>query len=59
MASRPRGFGMTAELARKREANFDPSLANDCFEWVRLVLVDGGFTEEAKALTVSSFKFQN
>ena len=53
MSSRPRGFGMTAELNRKREAKFDPSLANDCFEWIKLVLTDGGFAEDAGKLPVS------
>jgi len=55
MANKPRGFGMTAELNRKREAKFDVSLANDCFEWMKLVLIDGGFTEDAEKLkTVSA-----
>jgi len=50
MATRPRGFGMTAELARKREQKFDPSVANGCFEWMKLVLQDGGFSDDAKTL---------
>ena len=52
MANRPKGFGMTAELARKKEAKFDAELANDCFEWMRLVLKDGNFTNEADSLKV-------
>jgi len=54
MATRPRGFGMTAELARKRERNFDPSIANDAFDWMRLVLQDGGFDEDAASLKLIS-----
>jgi len=50
MANRPKGFGMTAELARKKEAKFDADLANDCFEWMRLVLEDGGNTKDAAEL---------
>merc|ERR1712137_104976 len=41
---------MTAELARKREKKFDAGLANDCFEWMKLVLSDGGFEEESQTL---------
>jgi len=40
MANRPKGFGMTAELARKKAAKFDADLANDCFTWMKLVLED-------------------
>jgi len=54
MANRQRGFGMTAELNRKREAKFDVNLANDCFEWMKLVLIDGGFPEDAEKLTIVS-----
>jgi len=44
---------MTAELNRKKEAKFDASLANDCFEWMKLVLKDGGLDTEAATLVVS------
>ena len=54
MANRPKGFGMTAELARKKEAKFDPDLANEAFEWLRLVLTDGGKEDMAGLLKVSS-----
>jgi len=50
MANRPKGFGMTAELNRKKEAKFDPDLANDAFEWLRLVLLDGGHGDMADLL---------
>jgi len=38
MANRPKGFGMTAELAKKKAAKFDSGLANECFEWMKEVL---------------------
>lgn len=38
MANRPKGFGMTAELAKKKSAKFDAGLANECFEWIAAVL---------------------
>ena len=50
MANRPKGFGMTAELARKKEAKFDPDLATDCFQWLREVLNDGGKGDLASSL---------
>lgn len=50
MANRPKGYGMSAELARKKESKFDADLANDCLEWMRLVLKDGGFDTEADTL---------
>ena len=52
MANRPKGYGMTAELNRKKEAKFDADLANDCFEWMKLVLIDGGFSEDVDILKV-------
>lgn len=42
MANRPKGFGMTAELARKREAKFDADLASEAFAWMYEVLKLGG-----------------
>ena len=35
MANRPMGYGMTAELARKNAAKFEPDLANDALDWMR------------------------
>jgi len=40
MANRPKGFGMTAELANKRAAKYDVALANDSMQWVHDVLAD-------------------
>jgi hypothetical protein len=42
MANRPKGFGMTAELARKKAAKFDSGLANEAFEWIGEVLRHAG-----------------
>ncbi|XP_066913610.1 myophilin-like [Clytia hemisphaerica] len=50
MANRPKGFGMTAELNRKKEAKFDPDLATDCFQWLKEVLNDGGKADLAASL---------
>ena len=44
MANRPKGFGMTADLARKKAAKFDVGLANEAFEWVGDVLRHGGIS---------------
>ena len=35
MANRPKGYGMTRELANKNAAKFDPDLANDALDWIR------------------------
>ena len=56
MANRPKGFGMTAELNRKKEGKFDVGLANECFEWMRQVLQNGGLDKEAATLGVSDPK---
>ena len=42
MATRPNGYGMTAELARKKAAKFDPELANEALQWIKQVLAEGG-----------------
>jgi len=42
MANRPKGFGMTAELANKKAAKFDCDLAQDVMNWLKSVLEDGG-----------------
>jgi len=52
MANRPRGFGLTAELARKKAAKFDADLASTCFAWMRAVLEDGELYEESDKLNV-------
>jgi len=42
MATRPKGYGMTAELAKKKEAKFDTDLANEALQWMKLVLAEKG-----------------
>lgn len=47
MASRPKGFGMTAELERKKDAKYDPDLDEQIRTWIKIVLSDPGiFSEE-------------
>ncbi|XP_064634726.1 myophilin-like [Lineus longissimus] len=41
MANRPTGYGMTAELAAKKDAKWDSQLANDAIEWMRMKLGGG------------------
>ena len=41
MANRPKGYGMTAELANKKAKKFDTELAQEVMEWMALVLLDG------------------
>ena len=50
MANRPKGFGLTAELARKREAKFDCELSDEVFEWMRLVFEEAEDKDTLKAL---------
>ena len=47
MANRPRGYGLSAELARKKAEKFDADVSSDCMYWIRDVLVDGGYNNEA------------
>jgi len=47
---RPRGYGLTAELKLKQAAKFDYELATDCMTWMRCVLEDGDFVDEAELL---------
>merc|ERR1712033_64782 len=42
MANRPKGFGMTAELANKKAAKYDAQLAGDAITWMCEVLKDAG-----------------
>lgn len=37
MANRPKGYGLTREIAEKNAAKFDPDLANDMLDWIRVV----------------------
>ena len=50
MANRPKGYGMTAELANKKAKKFDPELAQEVIEWMALVLLDGEKDELADKL---------
>ena len=50
MAHRPKGFGMTAELANKKAAKFSAELASDSVRWIKEVLLDGGLDAEADGL---------
>ena len=50
MANRPKGYGMTAELANKKAKKFDPELAQEVIEWMALVLLDGEQDELADKL---------
>jgi len=47
MANRPKGFGLTAELNRKKAAKFDPDLTSDCFQWMKAVFEDAECDEES------------
>lgn len=38
MSNRPRGYGMTAELAKRKAAKFDADLASEAFAWMLDVL---------------------
>ena len=42
MANRPRGFGFTAEQARKKAMKFDPDQANDMLAWIKQILNSNG-----------------
>ncbi|XP_002158860.1 myophilin [Hydra vulgaris] len=52
MATRPKGFGMTAELAAKKAAKFDLHLANEAFDWIKEVLRFAGGEGAALADTI-------
>jgi len=42
MAARPKGFGLTAELDRKKAAKFDVERANEAVSWVQAILESKG-----------------
>jgi len=46
MANRPKGFGMTAELANKKAAKFDPKLSTEALQWLADVLTECGSDED-------------
>ncbi|CAH1794094.1 unnamed protein product [Owenia fusiformis] len=58
MANRPKGYGMTAELANKKAAKFDPTLAQEAMTWIHDVLNTGddGQQELAKQMEVTITK---
>ena len=44
---------MTAELANKKAAKFDPDLSQEAIDWLRLVLEDDGKDDLANKLPKS------
>lgn len=40
MAERPKGYGMTADLAEKKAAKFDPELAHEAVVWISALIED-------------------
>jgi len=46
MASRPKGFGMTAELQRKKDGKYDPELDLQARQWMNAVLGEQALNEE-------------
>jgi len=52
MANRPKGFGLTAELSRKKDAKFDVNLTQECFQWMHAVFEDEDLHELADQLFV-------
>ena len=53
MANRPKGFGMTAELANKKAAKFDADLSQEAIDWLRIVLEEDGKHDLANKLPTS------
>jgi len=51
MANRPKGFGMTAELAKKKSAKFSQDLANEAFDWMNDVLEEAEIGVSLPAVT--------
>jgi len=54
MATRPKGFGMTAELANKKAAKFDVDLANEALGWIVDVLHTGNKADQADKIGMVS-----
>lgn len=50
MANRPKGFGMTAELQRARDAKYDSTVTGEVVQWMNLVLKAGDIDEELDQL---------
>ena len=54
MADRPKGFGMTAELADKKAAKYDAALAQEAVDWIqRIIEIDLGFDGTQQSLVES------
>lgn len=52
MSNKSRGFGLTAELNKKKAAKFDPDRANEALGWLKEVLVYSGADAELIATIV-------
>jgi len=52
MANRPRGFGLTAELNKKKAAKFDAELSTESFKWMKGIFEDAEFFSESEALSI-------
>ena len=59
MASRPKGFGMTAELANKQAAKFNSEVATQVMTWIKEVLEHGGENEAAGNLPIVSLSYSS
>lgn len=49
MANRPKGFGMTAELEKKKAAKFDADLADETLQWIVSILNTGSSEDQELA----------
>ena len=45
MATRPTGYGLTAETKRKIDGKFDASLANEALDWIEAVCQEELFND--------------
>ena len=52
MSNKPRGYGMTAELDKKKDAKFSAGESQECIDWMKKVLEYGGLEEDAKVLDI-------
>jgi len=63
MANKPKGFGLTAEIAKRIADSFDPEQASELFEYMIAVLeygnVDGKFTSIIKKLPLQVEKIKD
>jgi len=56
MANKPRGFGLTAELAKKKAEKFDAGRSNEAMEWLVAVLEYGEPGSTAGPMEVSTME---